>query len=193
MINLAFSDDVLVQGHNSELIEVAGAQSLVLRVAEHEPAGVLSFDDNRALVEENYRRDKMAQIAEETGQALIAELRADQKSLDQVASTHAWRLEQAEVGRDEAAAPPEVVRSVFDLAPPANEASVYTGIAAANGDYWLIEVKSVKGGSLEALAVAERPLVAEQFASRAATTQLNLVTRDLRDHADVELKPIADE
>ena len=168
-------------------------QSQMLRVAEHEPAGVLSFDDNRALVEQNYRRYKMAQIAAETGQALIAELQTDQKSLDQVASAHAWRLEQAEVGRDEAAVPPEVVRSVFDLAPPANGAPVYTGVAAANGDYWLIEVKSVEGGSLEALAVAERPLLAEQFASRAATTQLNLVTRGLRDHADVELKPTADE
>jgi peptidyl-prolyl cis-trans isomerase D len=193
VINLAFSDDVLVQGNNSELIETAGSQSLVLRVAEHEPAGVLSFEDNRALVEENYRLAKMAQTAAETGQALIAELQAGEKSLDQIASVHAWQLEKAEVVREDFNVPQEVVRSVFNLPPAANDASVHAGVAAPNGDYWLIEVNSVEGGSLEALEAAERPLVAEQFASQVATTQLNQLTRELRSHADVELKPIADE
>ena len=36
----AFSDDVLVEGHNSELIEVGPQQTVVVRVADHEPAGV---------------------------------------------------------------------------------------------------------------------------------------------------------
>ncbi len=194
VINLAFSEDVLVQGNNSELIEVAGAQSLVLRVAEHEPAGIRPFDDNLDLVEEYYRRDKMAQTAAETGDALIKELRAGGKTLAQVASTHAWQLEQGRtVGRNDLDVPAEIVRIVFELPPPAAGSPVYSGVAAANGDYLLIEVTSAEGGSLDSLAVAERPLVAEQMAAQVATTQLNHVTRDLRSRADVELRPFADE
>ena len=194
VINIAFSDDVLVQGNNSELIEVAGPQSLVLRVAEHEPAGLRPFDEILAEVEENYRRDMMAKTAAQTGEALITELRAGGKSLAEVASTHAWQFEQAEaVARDDVSVPLEVVRSVFDVAPPASGSIVYGGVAAANGDYLLIEIRSAEGGSLDSLAAAERPLVAEQVAAQMATAQLNHLTRDLRGRADVELKPIADE
>lgn len=189
----AFSDDVLEEGHNSELIEVAPQQTVVVRVAEHEPAGVKAFDDNLAEIEQDFKRERASTLAEEAGAKALAELKADPAGIAQVAAEHDWKLEQpGAVGRDQPSVPAEVLRTAFQLAPPAEGEAAYTGVQAANGDYLLVAVAGVEGGSLDSLAEAERPAVAEQTVSRVAEAEMRYVTESLRGRADIELKPIAD-
>jgi len=193
VLNLAFADDVLVEGHNSELIESNAQQSVVLRVAEHEPAGVKPFDDNLALIEEAYRNEKSSQAAAETGAAAIASLKSGDKTLSQVAADNAWQFTQPEaIGRDNDVVPAEVLATIFKVPPPESEQARYTGVVSGTGDYMLIELADVKGGSLESLPVAERPLLAEQMAGQVAASQMRYVTQSLRDQADVEKKPISE-
>ncbi|MDJ0738454.1 MAG: SurA N-terminal domain-containing protein [Gammaproteobacteria bacterium] len=194
VLNLAFSDDVLVGGNNSELIEVGAQQAIVLRVAEQEPAGIKDFDQHLATVEELYRRSKTAEAAASTGESLLTELRDGGKTLADVASTHAWKFEQfGDLARNDSRAPADVVRAAFALTPPADGSAALAGEPAANGDYWLIEVASVEGGSVDDIGAAERPLVSQQMAGDVAAAQLRYLTSSLRERADVELKPIADE
>lgn len=194
VINLAFSEDVLGGRNNSELIEVGDQRAVVLRIAEHEPAGVKSFDDNLALVKDHFVRAKTAEMAAQTGEELLAELSAGSRSLADVAGAHAWRFEQVDsVARDDIKLPSEARREAFALSPPAAESSAYAGAAADNGDFLLIEVASVQGGSLDVLSVAERPLVAEQTAGQLGAKQMRYLTRSLRNRADVELRALADE
>ena len=191
VINAAFSDDVLLEGHNSELIEVGPQQAVIVRVAEHEPAGVKPFDDNLAAIEQAYRQEKATETAAETGKKLLDELRTGNLVLAQLASDHAWRLEEpGAVGRDDPQVPAEVLASAFGLTPPQDGKSAFAGVVSAEGDYLLIEVSAIERGSLESLAEAERPLIAEQAAGQLANAQMRYVTQDLRDRAKIEIKPI---
>ena len=151
VVNAAFADDVLVEGHNSELIEVGQQQALVVRVAEHEPAGVKPFADNLDLLGKDYKVDKASEAAAAAGAKAIAELDAGGESLEQLASDKAWLLEQpGEVGREQPTVPAEVLAKAFGLKPPEQGATAYAGVVSAEGDYMVIAVEGVQGGELAA-------------------------------------------
>jgi len=191
VVNAAFADDVLVEGNNSELIEVGQQQALVVRIAEHEPAGVKPFADNLDLLGKDYKVDKASEAAAAAGAKAIAELDAGGKSLEQLASDKAWALEQpGEVGREQPAVPAEVLAKAFGLKPPEQGATGYAGVVSAEGDYMVIAVSGVQGGELAALSDVERQGVVQQATNGAASAQLRYFTRSLRDRAKVELKPI---
>jgi peptidyl-prolyl cis-trans isomerase D len=191
VINTAFSDDVLVQRNNSELIEVGQQQALVLRVAEHRPSGVKPFAGNLELIEQDYIDDKATDAAAEAGAKAIGMLVAGESTLERIASDNGWPLEQpGEVARQQPAVPAEVLAKAFSLKPPKPDAASYIGVVSAEGDYMLIEVNAVKGGELDALPDAERQAVARQAAAETASAQLRYFTDSLLDSAKVELKAI---
>jgi peptidyl-prolyl cis-trans isomerase D len=191
VVNAAFADDVLVEGHNSELIEVGQQQALVVRVAEHEPAGVKPFADNLDLLGKDYKVDKASEAAAAAGAKAIAELDAGGESLEQLASDKAWVLEQpGEVGREQPTVPAEVLAKAFGLKPPEQGATAYAGVVSAEGDYMVIAVSGVQGGELAALSDAERQEAVQQATNVAASAQLRYFTRSLRDRAKIDLKPI---
>ncbi len=173
--------------------EIGSQQAVVVRVAEYEPAGVEPFEDNLAVIEQAYRQQEASKTAAEVGSKLIAELRGGERTLAQLATDNGWRLEQpGAVGREEPQVPAAVLAAAFGLAPPAAGEPAFAGVMAPEGDYLLIEVSAVEGGALEALPDAERPLIAEQAVSQLANAQTRYVTQELRDRADIELKPIDD-
>jgi peptidyl-prolyl cis-trans isomerase D len=191
VVNAAFADDVLVEGHNSELIEVGQQQALVVRVVEHEPAGVKPFAENLDLLGKDYKVDKASELAAAAGQKAVAELDAGGKSLEQLASDKAWLLEQpGEVGREQPTVPAEVLAKAFGLKPPEPGATAHTGVVSAEGDYMVIAVSDVRGGELAALSDVERQGVVQQATNGVASAQLRYFTRSLRDRAKIELKPI---
>jgi peptidyl-prolyl cis-trans isomerase D len=194
VLNLAFSDDVLIERHNSELIEVGNQTAVVIRVAEYQPAGIRDFEANRDLIEESYRTQTMADAAADTGREMLDALRSGARSLSDAASTHAWQFSQQQgVTRNPSNLPPAVVESAFSLSPPAADGLAYTGVAAGNGDFFLVEVAAVNGGSLETIGVAERPILAEQQAGQRGLVEMDYLTRSLRSRADIEIKSLADE
>jgi len=193
VLDTAFSDDVLLERNNSELIEIGQQRVVVVRVADHEPAGVKSLEENSAAVETDFRQHQASEVAAKVGERMLKELRTGERALKDVASAHAWRLEKAGlVGREQPSVPADVLAAAFQIPPPPDATSGFAGIAAADGDYLLIEVSEVQGGTLDSLSSAERPLIAEQATERRGNAELGYVSRDLRARADVEIKPIKD-
>lgn len=191
VMNAVFSDDVLVEGHNSELIEVGSQRAVVVRVAEHEPAGVKGFDEIRATIESDFRKTNASEVAAQTGAAFLGELESGSKNLADLAAEHAWAIEEpGKIGRDDRVVPAEILDKVFGLAPPQSSKPQYAGVVSAEGDYFLIEVASVQGGELASMPQAERAAVMEQAVAQAANAQLNYVTRSLREQADIKIVPI---
>ena len=191
VINVAFSDDVLTEGNNSELLEVDQQQALVLRVAEHKPSGVKPFSDNLELIEQDYRNVKASDAAAEAGAAAITTLSSGQGTLQQIASDNGWPLEQpGEVARQQAGVPAEVLAKAFSIKPPVQDQAAYAGVVSAEGDYMLIEIGAVKGGELGSLSEADRQTVSEQAALQVGNAQLRYFTDSLRDRAKIEIKAI---
>jgi peptidyl-prolyl cis-trans isomerase D len=188
----AFSDDVLLDGHNSELLEPEPLTAIVLRVAEHEPAGFEAFDDVRERVEVDFVRTESAAMAAQRGESLLTALRAgEQQFADVRANNSAWEGgETAGVTRNAASLSPELLETAFGIAPPTGDETRFAGTAAANGDYLLISVSGAEPGDLEALAEAERATLQQRLSDRLGGYQQQEFTAALRQAADVKLLPV---
>lgn len=191
--NAIFSDDVLGEGHNSELIEVGPQLAVVVRIADHEPAGAKAFDQHVSSIEADYVHDMASQEAARVGRQLLDEMKAGGKRLADVAEAHDWAVQRpGAVGRDSDKAPPEVLSAAFAVEPPEPSRPGYTGVVSAEGDFMLIEVASVEAGQLEALPEAERKALVDRAKRLTANAQLDALTQSLRNRASIEIRAIGD-
>jgi peptidyl-prolyl cis-trans isomerase D len=191
--NAAFSEDVLVEGNNSELIEVGPQQAVVVRVVEHEPAGVKPFDAHRAEIEDDYRDAMASQAAEKAGAGVLEQLNQGALSLSALAADKGWALEESkQVDRESFDLPAEVLAGAFTTAPPEAGAAAHVGVTAANGDYLLIAIESVEYGDVGALADADGAALKAQTEQQLAAAQLGYFVDRLKANTKVELKPISD-
>jgi len=182
----AFSDDVLIQGNNSEVVELDKERVLVLRIAAHEAERARSFEEVRGQVEDAYRLQRARQLAEQAGKDAIAAIEAGSNTLEGFSSTKGWSLTVAGwVGRGGSGLPPEVAQSAFELTRPA-ERSI-TGVALNNGDYAVVRLTGVRDGEATAEDPERSKLEAAQLARIRGTSDFERLTQDLRDRAKIVL------
>ena len=188
VMNTAFSDDVLAEGNNSELIEAGPQRAVVVRIAEHEPAGTKSFEANRGEIEQDFVQYEASRLAEARGKELLEKLRAGSASLRQLSTDNGWELEQAEaVGRNDFGIDGAVREQVFSMAPSTEGGGTFAGIVDAAGDYLLVEVSAVTGGVLADLEETRQRSVGAQVARQLGNEQLRYFTESLKEEAKIEL------
>lgn len=190
-----FSDDVLLERHNSELIETGQQRAVVVRVAEYEPAGLIPLEQNRAAVEADYVMHAAAAEAARLGAELLGRLEEGAGSLAELASLDEGYVlhEPGAVGRMQADLPAELLSVVFGLEPPAADGKRHAGVQTASGDYILLELAAVEPGQLAAMPPAERERFARAGRDALAEIEMGYVTQSLRDAAKVEVEALRTE
>lgn len=136
VLQAAFSDMVLVEGENSELIELGGDHILVLNVKEHKPERALQLDEVRDQIAAQLIDQKARQRAAEQARELIANIDADSE-LD----SGDWQT-FTEVGRNSTAVASELADEVFKLPHPAQQ-PVVAMTTAADGSAVVMVLTSV--------------------------------------------------
>jgi peptidyl-prolyl cis-trans isomerase D len=176
----------MVQGHNSELLELSPEKLLVLRVAEQQAARAQTLEEVREQVVEAVRAEQAAAAARAAGEQALQALASGQ-SLQQLASDGGWQLHQAvTVGRDSDALPVALRELAFEMPRPAGEAELASTVLA-NGDYALLVLSDVKDGDPGELQDATRQLLGARMATLSGRMEFMSVARALRDQADVRV------
>jgi peptidyl-prolyl cis-trans isomerase D len=75
LINALFSEDVLGKKHNTPAVEVAPETMVAARVLEHEAASLRKFDEVKAAIEQELRRQEALKLAAKEGEAKLSKLR----------------------------------------------------------------------------------------------------------------------
>lgn len=76
IIKMAFSEDILIEGNNSDVIEVNTDHHVVIRVKKYEPAEIRSFDEVINEVRDKFLREKSVKLAEDQAKEIIEMLEA---------------------------------------------------------------------------------------------------------------------
>lgn len=145
----AFSDRVLGEGRNSDLIDLDQSRIAVLRIAEHEPSEVRPLGDVRdtvrqRLVEEG-ARDRVRELGEAGVSRLASGERLDKVADDLDASVNAPGYVQRSAG----GIAPAVLGKAFTLPRPDAGARSVGGVQLANGDYALVVVSDIREGAAD--------------------------------------------
>ncbi|MGS2743468.1 SurA N-terminal domain-containing protein [Halomonas sp. LS-001] len=151
VMEAAFSDDVLEEGYNSEVIELDNDRRLVLRVAEHREAAQLPLEDVRDVV-------VAAVTVQAQQQALVA--KAQRLLEDRENADIEWqRAEGIAREQEQTNVPRTVVQAVFRLPHPEEDGAVFDVVELSQG---------VAVVALDEVTAGEVDEQTEQFVSQMA-------------------------
>ena len=186
LLKAAFSEDVLVEGHNSEVIELPEDRFVVMRVRKHHVPELLPLatvrDEIVVAVQEKIAR---AAVAVEADRAL-AQMRTG-VTMEQFTDTENYER-QVELGVDRRnnIVPIEVLRRAFEMpAQSAEDMSTTDYIEAQNGDVIVIELVRVNEGDVGAITDIERQQLRQLLGSESASLVDKEFQQSLQDHADI--------
>lgn len=182
----AFSDEVLRQGLNSEIIEPEHnvLQAVVLRVAEHEEASVRPFDQVREQIATTLRGQRAADAAAEAAAAMVEQLRGG-ASLAEAAGDRAV-VDAGTIGREASAVPPAVRSVAFTLPRPGGGGASYGSASLAGGDAAVVAVSAVEDGSLEELDDRARARERREAAQILGSAYFDDLVQDLKVRSRIE-------
>jgi peptidyl-prolyl cis-trans isomerase D len=192
VVAAAFSDDVLKDRHNSEVIEPErnAQESIVLRVVDHEDATVKPLAAVREQVVANLRDQDASEAAKAAAVKLTEQLKAGGK-MAQVAS--GYELKQPGlVARTKPNVPPAVLELAFRLPRPQKDSPTYGSTALAQGDAVVVSISDVVDGSPDALSQAARAQDRRELAQTMGSHSYDDLVEDLISRAKITRKPIAE-
>lgn len=188
----AFSDDVLESGNNSEPVEVAQDDAIVVRVKDREAAHPTPLAEVRERVVAELKQQGAAQAARESGEQLLQQL-ADGKSMQDLAASDEYTVNKAAaIGRNAPGYDPGVVSAVFRMPRPAEGATFDKGIPLANGDYVVVRLTSVVDADPKTMTEAQRKQLREGFENMRGNLALTTLVSALRSQAEVEIPQDSD-
>lgn len=160
----AFSEEVLVEELNSELIELSPRQTVVLRknsVQEAAPQPLVEVKDQ---VRSSLIRKKASEVAMVKGTELLNAARADWQRVVSDSSLEQFSYDVSLVDRNPAV-PPQVLQRVMSLHVGDPERSI-DSVVDVSGDVHIIRLTSVAAGNIggisEQVKEATRRIVAER-------------------------------
>jgi len=184
----AFSDDVLQEGHNSDVIDIDDATSVVIRVNTHYKPEQKPFHVVMPDLLKQLEMSAMLTQAELQANKWIAALSAKQSIADELkAKKLAW--ENKTLTRDDASADRMLLNAVFTLPNFKSNAPLhYKGLALSNGHYAIVTVIGTQyHAPKDAKALAEeRKQFSEGLTRSEAELEFAAILKSAKDKAKIE-------
>ncbi len=150
VVSVAFSDEVLSEGHNSQLINLSDTHVLVLRLAKHEPPKQQALKDVRERVKVLLQNKKVAEKIKADSVAALKKLRAGTNPKKLARSLRAeWKSVGAVSRTDEdtkMALNPQIRHELFQMPEPEKGKKGYKNVLLANGDGVLLILSDIING-----------------------------------------------
>lgn len=177
VIAAAFSDDVLVQGNNSGLIDLGNDHSVVLHVDKHVPAAARPFAEVRADVDKRLLDERVATASKKAADTLLARVRQGTTMAAAAAEVGASVRTAMAAERNATDVPAPLLTQVFLMPHPAAGKAEFAAVDMHDGSYALVALDKVQAGDLTTVTSEQRESLRQQMAQAYAVE----ATRELVD------------
>lgn len=189
VVDASFSEDVLISGHNSDVLEITDRDLLVLRVVGHNPEAVRPLEEVREDIIKDIKFTRAGKMSARLGQQVINELHSS-KDYSVIAEEHDFQWQTVtDIRRDDEALNRAVLRTAFSLGQPVDTNPVIGGVALGTGDYAVIAVQAVKKPDLDKIKKEELENTRIKLETARAAGNWQQYLQQLRADADITLYP----
>jgi peptidyl-prolyl cis-trans isomerase D len=187
VIDAAFSEQVLQEGHSSNVLELSTDKVVVVKLIEHKPVRTLSLDEKKVAIIDELKLEKAkAQIALEA--SLLREALDNGTDITVLAEEKNIALSsQVAAQRNAAEVPSELLASVFEMPAPEAEKVLILERHLDNGDYVIASLSKVTDGSLTDLSDTERLSLRNNLSSSIVGDEYRAWQNVLRKQASIEV------
>ncbi len=181
---MAFSNEVLRQGLNSEAIELGGDLVVFIRLNEFKPSAQRPLEEVRETVRNELVMEKLRELNNRRGVAGLAALSAGQ-ALDDLAQEWSVRVgDHGFIERQQSDIDAAIRNRAFKMPKPESGA-VHAGLSLANGDYVIVELSAVLSNDAD---VDQKAL--DGLAQAQSSAEYQSAMKMLSSRADVVRAPL---
>lgn len=186
-IEAAFSDIVLQDNMNSDLIEVNDDVAIVLRLNTFQEANVKPLAEVEAQIKDILVNQKATEKAQQTVDSLLADFNAGTDISTQLTAFNTSFVSKEKVTRYSPEIDQSISRAAFVLPHPVSDVISASTVALSNGDLALVEVTAI--GVNE---TAANPNLAQQQTSQLAQSAYQSFVNSLKVGAEITRKQVAE-
>ena len=188
LVDVAFSEEVLKNGYNSEPIEIGENHVVVLRTKEHQEAAQKELAEVKDQIVQQILGERAGERVKETGASLIKRLAAGE-AMQVIAQELKLEWQQAgEIGRSGDSVPSVIANQAFRFQKPAGETPSFGSVAMQNGDFALIAVSKVIDGDAAALDQSARQALRQRIVNMRGAAADDALIGMLKANAKVSIK-----
>ena len=183
----AYSDAVLKDGQNSDVIELSNEHVMVVRLAEHKPAALLPLSDVLNDVKASVISDKANSLLVDSADALLTQLKQG-GDVEKLAKSQGydWQLMLAVRRNDpKANADRDVLRNAFKLPKAAVGQRALDSVKLSNGDYVVMAVDNVVDGDGSQLSDVEKLSLSAYLARSQSMSSFQAWQKNLKESATI--------
>ena len=194
VVEAAFSDNVMVNGYNSEVIPLGEEHAVVLRIKQVLPARTKTFDEVRMQVEQRLRRKEARDRAEILSGKVLDALSSGEtpeKALTALPEQLKAKWEIFEnLGRNDKTLSPQLTDFIFKMAKPAEGKPVFAKTATFTG-FEVVELDKVINADPARSTAEQKKQQSEVISREKASAEDRAFQIWLKKHADIERLPIS--
>ena len=186
VLTAVFSEDVLTTRNNSDLIEIAQDQVVVVRVIDYQAAQKIPLEEVRDEVTTILKAEKASARAQTLGDEVRQKL-TQGGAIDALATEYnlLW-INQIGIKRDNTGLDRDILQAVFKTGNPSGSPAI-DGVAMTSGDYAVLVVDAVQDVASDTLTDAVVEPVTSYLRQTIASRSLALIVEDLRKRADIQI------
>jgi peptidyl-prolyl cis-trans isomerase D len=187
VVEAAFSDSVLLEGNNSDVIELSDTRALVLRVNQFNEATIPPLEEVEPEIAVLLRTQMEREAVQKIGDQLMVAASSGAELEPLLEEYQLQWIDQQAVSRTSATANRDIINEAFSLPRPQGpDDNQLSSLTLPNGTFVLIELTAVTPGSLDSMSEEEitnmRLSMSEDLGSNDFTGYLS--TR--RENADIQ-------
>lgn len=187
VIKAAFSESVLIESNNSDLIDLGPDHKAIVRLAEHKRSEPRPLEEVRAEIRTRLVKQALAKQAREQAEALLARLRKGE-TLEQLATELKLTVADAKgTGRGAANVDSRITAAAFKLPRPAEGKPEYGQVSLIEDAYALFAVDKVIDGDVAKVDDAGREAVRSQLQNLDAMASTREFIQSLRKVAKIQV------
>lgn len=187
VLKAAFSDDVLAQGNNSNLIELGDGRDVVVRVEKHVAASTKPLADIRDEVHQKVLAARATEAAKKQADSLIARLDKGE-TLDAVIGTLGATVQKMDgLVRTQPGLPAALETRAFLMPHPVKDKPQYAAVEMNDGSYALLALDKVEGADMSKVTAQERSTLKAQMVKAYGNEAAHEFIDQLRSATTIEI------
>jgi len=186
LIAAAFSEEVLLEGNNSEVIELNPSQAVVMNVLEFTEATILPLEEVEPEIAVILRTEMERQAVQDLSDQILTAIE-NGDSIEQLLADNEleWLTEQGSA-RVDASVNREILSRVFAMSLPEADMPAYDNLVLSNDTAVIVELNSINTGSIETLAQIDRENMVSSMISDLGNSDFQAYMSNLQQSADIE-------
>ena len=186
LIAAAFSEEVLLEGNNSEVVELSPSQAVVLNVLLFNEAAVLPIEEVEPEIAVIIRTQMEREAVQALNDQLLTNIENDE-SIDQLLADNEieWLTEEG-TSRGAVTVNREILAKIFSMSLADSDTSTYDNLTLTNDTAVIVELNSINAGSIATLPQIDRENMVSGMVADLGNSDFQAYMSNLQENADIE-------